>query len=413
MKEFKVEYLVILKNQGSFCNSVKSFNNLLKANDDIDIKANRLKYKKLDLKFENKTGTVTDKKQRFFNLTFTLSQPEFLNDYIIFLKVLREIIYKSGGNVNTIWDDISYHYSLLAYPVINRIENLLRKLITKFMLTSVGFDWEQETLPDDIKSIVSKSKRPKNGYVNILHETDFIHLADFLFKPYHKRNIDDLFKTIKATQALEELNIDELKEYIPKSNWDRYFSNIVDCEDGFLNKKWIRLYDLRCLVAHNNFITPNDYTELTEISESLENTFLVAIKNLDKIRIDSEDKDLLLESVVRNRNEIYGEFLNNWKLLEHEINQLLLFLNGNHDSIRINVKHYSKEKYRGIVRQLETLYEKKMIDKDTYHNIRFLSNFRNSIVHEPNVEIHEKEIVEILNVLRYTITSLRDIRAKE
>lgn len=95
MNEIKVEYLVILKDQGSFCNSVKSFNNLLKANDDIEIKSNKLKYKKLDLKFENKTGTVAGKKQRFFNLTFTLLQPNLLEDYVDFLKVLREIIYKS------------------------------------------------------------------------------------------------------------------------------------------------------------------------------------------------------------------------------------------------------------------------------------------------------------------------------
>jgi hypothetical protein len=404
MNEFKVEYLVILKDQGSFCNSVKSFNNLLKANDDIEIKSNRLKYKKLDLKFENKTGTVADKKQRFFNLTFTLSQPNLLEEYIDFLKVLREIIYKSGGNVNTIWDDISYHFSLLSYPVVNKIENLLRQLITKFMLTSVGFDWEQETLPDDIKSVVSKSKRPKNGYVNILHETDFIHLADFLFKPYHRQNVDELFKSIKKSKTIEDLDFDKLKEYIPKSNWDRYFSDIVDCEDGFLNKKWSRLYELRCLVAHNNFITPKDYNELTEISKSLEDTFLEAIQNLDKIRIDSEDKDILIESVIRNRNEFYGEFLNNWKILEHEILQLLHSVKGHNDKT---------VRYRSTMKQLMTIMEADLIDKETFNRIRFLSNFRNSIVHEPNSEIHEKEIVEILNVLRYTITSLRDIRAKE
>ena len=80
------------------------------------------------------------------------------------------------------------------------------------MLTSVGFDWEQETLPDDIKSVVSKRNRPKNGYVNILHETNFIHLADFLFKPYHRQNVDELFKSIKNSKTIEDLNFDKLKE---------------------------------------------------------------------------------------------------------------------------------------------------------------------------------------------------------
>lgn len=405
MTEFKVEYLIILKNQGSFCNSIKSFNNLLRANDEVEIKSNKLHYKDLEINFDNKTGIVTDKEQRFFNLSLTLTKTEKLDDFVDFLKILREIIYKSGGNINVIWDDISFHYSTLSYPIINRIENLLRKLITKFMLTSVGFDWEQETLPDDVKSVVSKNKRPKNGYVNILHETDFIHLADFLFKPYLKRNIDELFKAIKSSKSIEEIEYNQLKEFVPRSNWEKYFSEIVNCEDGFLNKKWNRLYDLRCLIAHNNFITSNDYKEIVEITESLEKTFAEAINNLDKIRIDTEDKDMLLESVLRNKNEAYGEFLNKWKQLEVEIHRSLSLIADTTYDQTIN--------YGGPVKKVRALLEHNIIEKHIYSEIIFLIQIRNSIVHKPDVELTSFDLIKLNDLIETIIAYLKGLRMNE
>jgi hypothetical protein len=405
MKEYKVEYLIILKNQGSFCNSIKSFNNLLKANDEIEIKSNKLEYKSLEINFENKTGVVTDKEQRFFNLTLTLTKTEKLEDFIDLLKVLREIIYKSGGNINVIWDDISFYYSTLSYPIINRIENLLRKLITKFMLTSVGFDWEQETLPDDVKSVVSKSKRAKNGYVNILHETDFIHLADFLFKPYYKKSIDELFKMIKTSKTIEEIDFNQLKEFVPRSNWEKYFSSIVNCEDGFLNKKWNRLYELRCLVAHNNFITSNEYDEIEEITNSLQKTFEEALNNLDKIKIDIDDKDILLESVVRNKNESYGEFLNKWKILEFELHNSLSLITDKTFDLTI--------KFGGPVKKAKALLEYNIIDKNLYNEILFLISLRNSIVHKPDIELNNFDLINIIELVNSNIKYLRKLRIEE
>lgn len=401
MDKFKVEYLVILKDQGAFCNSVKSFNNLLRANDDIEIKGSKLKYKSLEVKYENKTGTVADKGQRFFNLKFTLSDPERLERYFDFLKTIREIVYKSGGKLNTIWDDVSLFYSIQSYPHINRIENLLRKLITKFMLTTVGIEWEQETLPDDIKSIISNKKRPKNGYVNILHETDFIHLADFLFKPYHSLEISEFYKQLKLVDNIDELKLNDLKQYIPKSNWERYFAKVVDCEDGFLNKKWNRLYELRCLVAHNNFITKAEADEISKITTELEKTFVTASENLDKIRIDKEDKDLLLESVVSNINVLYGEFLRAWKLFEHE----LIRYAGTTELDEIN-----QTRDVSFNRILNLLAKYERFDEDLYLEIKHLIYLRNALVHDPEIyftEIELKSFIESLNNLIFLFRNKR------
>ncbi len=112
----------------------------------------------------------------------------------------------------------------------------------------------------------------------------------------------------------------------------------------------------------------------------------------------------MIESIIRDRNEFYGKFLNNWRILEHEILQLLHLVKGS---------EYKTVRYRGTMEQLIKITEAGIIDKETFDKIRFLSNFRNSIIHEPNLEIHRKEIVEILGVLRYAITLLRGIRSRE
>jgi hypothetical protein len=51
------------------------------------------------------------------------------------------------------------------------------------MLTNVGINWTNETVPVEIKQSINR-KGKTQYYTNFLHETDFIHLADFLFKAY-------------------------------------------------------------------------------------------------------------------------------------------------------------------------------------------------------------------------------------
>ncbi|MBE9129761.1 MULTISPECIES: hypothetical protein [unclassified Coleofasciculus] len=107
------------------------------------------------------------------------------------------------------------------------------------MITNVGINWETETSPQEIKLITANSKktRPRQAPNNFLYDIDFIHLSDFLFKAYYKHGIEGLFEKIKKAKTFEELNLDELKNFIPKSNWQRYFSVLVDYEDTQLQKK--------------------------------------------------------------------------------------------------------------------------------------------------------------------------------
>jgi hypothetical protein len=63
-------------------------------------------------------------------------------------------------------------------------------------------------------------------------------LGDFLFKPYQVKDTKELLLYISKAQTQNDIKIDELKAFEAKSNWEKYFSKIVDCTDEYLDKRW-------------------------------------------------------------------------------------------------------------------------------------------------------------------------------
>jgi hypothetical protein len=118
-----------------------------------------------------------------------------------FLKVIRGLIARTGGQTETLWDDTSFHYSRKAYVLIYRAENLMRRLIAHFMLITVGKEWVTETAPAEFREAVSKSKRKADSkFINVLHTVDFIHLAAFLLRPYSRKTTQELYNKIKTSR---------------------------------------------------------------------------------------------------------------------------------------------------------------------------------------------------------------------
>ena len=86
----------------------------------------------------------------------------------------------------------------------------MRKLITYFMLTTVGKHWASEHLPKTVEIAIDRSKRKQ--YRDILHQVDFSQLSDFLFKKYPTRKLmDDLFAQLGEAESSEDLDLQELQ----------------------------------------------------------------------------------------------------------------------------------------------------------------------------------------------------------
>lgn len=396
------EYLIIIEKKSSealfqLCDNINDFKKLLQKGLSIIFLKDELKFQnKITVKYSIKSGDVEGKEQRFFYILLSFDGSEDNIDiYVSLLKSIKGGVYNAGGQVETLWDDISFFYSKKSYPLIYKIENLMRKLISYFMLTHVGKEWLEEASPIVIKNAVAKSKRKQ--YIDILHQIDFIQLGDFLFSHYETQNILDLYEKIDNASSLEELDLEELKGYLSKSNWDRYFSKIVDCTDSHLHKQWKQLYELRCMVAHNSIINKSNYEDVCRISSEIESYLQKAIDNLDSVHVPEEDREIVAENVISKINILYGDFIRKWVSLEK--------------ILHVATSNLSPEfkRYSAPLDHLGILVKEGLIDEKISNEVKELMQFRNLVVHGAGTDVTENAIyvyTDKLNAILNTLSSI-------
>ena len=81
------------------------------------------------------------------------------------------------SHIRLLTDDISTELSNNIYPIINDLENSLRRYVSKFFTQKVGVDWWEKAVPD---KVIEKTKLRKNNETNFrgLLQTDLT-LIDF------------------------------------------------------------------------------------------------------------------------------------------------------------------------------------------------------------------------------------------
>src|SRR5699024_465468 len=137
-----------------------------------------------------------------------------------------------------------------------------RKLIFQFMLKSIGSKWIKEAFPQQLKQKISQTAE-RNDVEDLLKDSlyhaDFVQLIELLFERYTKvQSVNDLFKRLENVEEFDE--VEKIKNLKPQSNWERYFSDLIEFEN--LDETWRTLYDYRNSVAHNKLIRKNDYDEI-------------------------------------------------------------------------------------------------------------------------------------------------------
>ena len=121
----------------------------------------KIRYKNLfEFAYEITAGTVEGKEQRFFQIKVIFNGgEEEIDDYSDLLKSIRGLCYRAGGQQETLRDDVSFYYACKSYLLIHKVENVMRKLISYFMITTVGREWVVEASPRSVIEALDKSKR--------------------------------------------------------------------------------------------------------------------------------------------------------------------------------------------------------------------------------------------------------------
>lgn len=395
----KAEYLIIIDSGNPFCRDKKSFDNFLQSNADISIRGSVFKHKNLEVEYELQGGETEADKNRFFHIKLNCKNDSRIDEFHELLKATRKLLHMaSDKKPQVLWDDVSFHYSEKAYPVIHEIENLMRKLITKFMLTNVGLGWTKEAVPEELKKSTRTEPANNNNY---LYETDFKDLSTFLFDEYRTLDIKALNEKIRSLENEgDEVSLSELKGFLPKSNWERYFREHVDCESSYLEVRWERLYKLRCKIAHNNFFTKDDYDQMTSLISEVKPKIEDAIKNLDKVEVPEEERDELAEVVASKTSTFYGEYIQKWKSVEREIYELLKAIGPEDNELR---------RHRPVMTQLKPLIDAGIIDKPVFHELREANHVRNIIVHESDRHFSNDELLYRIENLDKIIDYLSEL----
>lgn len=391
------EYLIIVDKDSAsgfygLCNSIKRFNEFIETNGILKIKNKKIHKDKESFDYSITMGNVKGKEQRFFYIKITFNGSEDnINEFKNLLRDIKSTLYENKTIIETLRDDLSFYYSQKAYSLIHEIENLMRKFITYFMITSVGKNWIEESSPEPIKIALKNSKRKQ--YIDVLQQLDFIHLGDFLFKSYQKENLSSLFDKIEALKDDKSINIEDLKGHIPKSNWDKYFREKVECDDKYLKSRWEKLYELRNKIAHTSHFTEGDYQEIESLVDDVKEKLEKAFDNIDTIEMPEEDKEQLSENIAINVNEHVGKYLEQWNNLENQIKSMT------------NTDHIKKESFIAAIKNLE---KTNVINNDFIKSAQEMGHLRNNLVHNIDYAKHTnfhkyfKELERLNTELQYS-----------
>ncbi|MDC7243773.1 MAG: HEPN domain-containing protein [Sphaerochaetaceae bacterium] len=329
----KIELLIAFNIENGDLRSKENFLSLLAINGEIKLAENEIIYREDKYQFSLDMIQLNEDVYNAFLLT--LNSKKIDEKFREFIKSLKKTIGACANeHIFTIWDDISQVFCTELYPEISEVENLMRKLIFQFMFSKLGIGWQNIAIPSSITETVKNKKKSKK--TNIIYQLDFIHLASFLFTEYQKKTFNELREIIKEIEEgtiQEENYIENLKDFIPTDNWTRYFSEILECESGQLKKKWEQLYEIRCIVAHNNTLVYSEYEEGKTLCNYLKDILLKAIQNLQEIVIPEEERESVSQqtfdaveknynSDINNRNNRYN-ILNDMNKAAFEYNTVL------------------------------------------------------------------------------------------
>lgn len=206
-------------------------------------------------------------------------------------------------HIRILTDDISTEISNKAYPLINELENLLRRYIAKFFTQKIGLDWWSKAVPD---RVIDKTKlRTDNETVfssivqTDLTLIDFDDLGEIIYK--HKLGFnrpdnlaDNLFK-VKTIEELEKLKADL------DSNYNRFFKQ--NFKDLDFDKKWRQLFKIRNKVAHNNLFVQEDLALTETLHKELKEIILNAEDKIDDFKFSLEEQVAIREIISETKKE--------------------------------------------------------------------------------------------------------------
>jgi hypothetical protein len=308
----KTEFLILIPEAERFCSSKLSYEKFLSLHEKISIQGKKITItdsanNKFTADLQIETGKVKSGIERYFDVTLEIADDTPESDLKSFTELSQLIksyssrIAPGETVINTVWDDIGRQWAEKSYPLINKTENMMRKLIAKFMLITVGISWSKTSIKPELFKKIEDFK-DEELYLNDLHKLDFIHLKEVLFDKNREISTQDLYRLLQKKNLTKE-DIESIKKYIPTSLWDKYFSEIIKAKGIELGQSWEHLYKLRNKVAHNRYIAYEEFCRIRSTSNKIQEALGEAIQKLGQINIEETDREQLISTYASGGEE--------------------------------------------------------------------------------------------------------------
>lgn len=398
LNSLRVEYLAIVDGADGFCADVSGLRHLLQSDRRISLVGNTITYEGKDFVCDLQPGVTEDQSNRFFHIAVICNDIDQREAFEGLLKTLRGQLYKlANKEPQTLWDDVGQFYAMKAYPLIHELENLLRKLITKFMLTKVGLGWTNEAVPKEVSESIKNKSSTGSTY---LHQVDFIQLSYFLFKPYTTGDSKRILDLLGKSKDIHELVLSDVKQLIPQSNWDRYFSKIVSCESEFIRVRWERLYAFRNHVAHNRSLGRAELQDIESLIGDIRPVIENALAGVGDIVLSASEKETVAENVAISRHSLNGEYIELWNRTYERLLALALLVSDSENQERIQQFRNSPSTLLNILRASHALSGK------TQTQLKECARLRNVIVHHSDVTFPASKLHQEISKLKSLLDTI-------
>lgn len=217
------------------------------------------------------------------------------------LKHLKETL--RFKHLRILSDDVSTHIANEIYPMINHVENLLRRYLTKFFIQKVGLDWWEATATRAMTEKVKVRKNDRyNEFSNLIDTdvsmVDFDDLGELIYKQSSGfNNPDKVLQKLLSIETEDQLRI--LKSEL-QGNYTRYFKESF--QNNNFEQKWKDLYKIRNKVAHQGTFYISELDRGVHLCESIIEIIQKAESKIDDLEFSLEEKEAIRSATIEASN---------------------------------------------------------------------------------------------------------------
>jgi uncharacterized protein with HEPN domain len=204
----------------------------------------------------------------------------------------------SFSHIRILSDDVSTYIANRLYPEINRVENLLRRYLTKFFIQRVGINWWEATATRTMIEKVKMRGDRKDDFSELVDSdvalADFDDLGELIYKQTSGFNQPE--KIISKLISLK--NMDELRHFQNElqGNYTKYFKEFF--QDKHFEQRWRELLRIRNKVAHQGAFFQYDLERGLALSETLTEIITEAEAKIDEIVFSVEEKEAIRNATI-------------------------------------------------------------------------------------------------------------------